>query len=419
MTTPIRTAATMRPGTTSTDATSTDVTSTDGPDGYDAVVVGGRLGGAATAMLLARRGARVLVLDRARRGTDTLSTHAFMRAGVHQLARWGLLDRLVAAGTPTVTEVRFHHPDGSITVPVKPGPGHAGLHAPRRQLLDAVLADAAEEAGAELRFGARVDGLLRADDGRVTGVHWHDADGAEHTTSARIVIGADGTRSMVAREVEAPMLVEATHASGVVYSYFTGLEVTAYEWGFAAPGGSGLIPTNDGAVLAFVTAPDDEYRDRFGGDLESGFWEQLAAVTPELAERLRPARRAERFHGFAGLRGYLRRAHGPGWALVGDAGYFKDPISAHGMTDALVGAELLANAVSAMLAGADEEQALAAYERRRDELAADLFALTDEVAAYGHTPDHYRELLLGVAQSMQAENDEIAGWEAASSDEAA
>ena len=109
---------------------------------YDAVIVGARAAGAATAMLLARAGLRVLVVDRSRYGADTLSTHALMRGGVLQLHRWGLLDRVVDAGTPPIRHTTFHYATTSI-ITIKPSHGVDALYAPRRTLLDPVLVDAA------------------------------------------------------------------------------------------------------------------------------------------------------------------------------------------------------------------------------------------------------------------------------------
>ena len=129
-----------------------------GPD-WDAVVVGARVAGAATALLLARAGLRVLVVDRARRGSDTLSTHALMRGGVLQLRRWGVLERVVAAGAPPVRRVTFHYGSQATPVALKPHAGVSALYAPRRTVLDAALADAAEAAGARLRFGLVVTDL--------------------------------------------------------------------------------------------------------------------------------------------------------------------------------------------------------------------------------------------------------------------
>jgi len=173
---------------------------------YDALVVGARCAGAATAMLMARKGMRVLLIDRGSYGTDTVSTHALMRGGVLQLHRWGLLSRLQEAGTPPVRETTFHYGDQSVTVAIKPSNGVDALYAPRRTLLDATLVDAAREAGVTVRHGHTVMGLTQRSDGRVCGATAIDVDGNAITIKADLVIGADGVCSSVARMAGAETL---------------------------------------------------------------------------------------------------------------------------------------------------------------------------------------------------------------------
>src|SRR5262245_25194134 len=127
---------------------------------YDAIIVGARVAGAATAMLLARAGMRVLVVERSAPGSDTLSTHALMRAGVMQLHRWGVLDRVVKAGTPPIRKTTFHYGSEVFSVAIKERDGVDALYAPRRTVLDAALAGAAREAGADVVHRATVTGLL-------------------------------------------------------------------------------------------------------------------------------------------------------------------------------------------------------------------------------------------------------------------
>jgi flavin-dependent dehydrogenase len=170
---------------------------------YDVTVVGARAAGAATAMLLARQGLRVLLVDRDRYGTDTLSTHALMRGSVFLLSRWGLLDKVVDAGTPPVRQTRFDYGAETMTVTIKPTLGVEALYAPRRTVLDALLVDAAAAAGAEVRFGVTVTGLLRDRYGRVVGVTARDRAGATLTARSPLTIGADGARSTVARKAGA------------------------------------------------------------------------------------------------------------------------------------------------------------------------------------------------------------------------
>src|SRR5262245_42649283 len=168
---------------------------------YDAAIIGARCAGAATALLLARSGAKVLVVDRQAYGSDTLSTHALMRGGVLQLTRWGLIPDITAAGTPAIRSTTFHYGSEAIRVAVKRDHGVECLFAPRRTVLDRLLVDAARQAGAEVRHGVLLSELLFASDGRVIGASLEDAGGSSMTVRADIVIGADGRQSTVAQLV--------------------------------------------------------------------------------------------------------------------------------------------------------------------------------------------------------------------------
>ncbi|HJU96738.1 MAG TPA: NAD(P)/FAD-dependent oxidoreductase [Jiangellaceae bacterium] len=370
---------------------------------HDVIIVGARCAGSATAMLLARRGLRVLVLDRAGYGSDAVSTHALMRGGVLQLQRWGLLDEIVAAGTPPVTRVVFHYPEETTPISLKPAAGVRALYAPRRTVLDRVLADAAIAAGAEVRFGVTVTGLLRDDTGRVTGIAGREADGRQLLASAPLTVGADGIRSLVAREVGAPVIRTArSDGTAVLYGYWDDLPVDGYEWLYAPGAGAGLIPTNDGQTLVFVgTRPPQMKAARRAGTAHHVFSTLLETVSPAVAERVSGVRPPKRLRGFAGMSGYLRQAWGPGWALVGDAGYFEDPLSTHGITDALRDAELLAGAVGDLHSGtATEATASDGYQKTRDALAGRLFGTVDTIASFTWTVPELRRLLLEASSAM-------------------
>jgi 2-polyprenyl-6-methoxyphenol hydroxylase-like FAD-dependent oxidoreductase len=379
------------------------------------VVVGGRVAGAATALLLARRGVRVRLLERApERGTDTLSTLALMRAGVLQLDRWGLLGQVVAAGTPAVRRTTLHYGDDVRVLEVREKAGVGSLYAPRRTVLDPLLVAAAEEAGAEVRYGARVTGLLR-DGRRVAGVTGRDGKGRDFSVRARLVVGADGVASRVAREVAAPVTWQGTASSACAFALFAGLPQEGYEW-FYRPGASGgFIPTNDDLTLAWVGVPTDRFLAGLRHDMAAAFDRLLAEAAPEAVERVAAARRVGPLRGFPGLPGNLRQPWGPGWALVGDAGSFRDPLSAHGITDALRDAELLARAVVSGLAGDEEQEAaaLAGYEARRDEVALPLALTTDAVASYRWTLAELEELLLELSRGMNRELEMVAALEPA------
>jgi flavin-dependent dehydrogenase len=365
---------------------------------YDAIVVGARVAGAATAMLLARRGFRVLCLDRGHEGSDTVSTHALMRAGVQQLARWGLLDHIRAAGTPAVRTTSFHYGDETVGIPIKARDGVDALYAPRRTVLDAALVGAAREAGALVLHDRRVIDLTRDCDGRVNGVVVNVTEEKPKAIRARIVIGADGIHSRVAHSAGALMEREAAHASGVIYGYLPGLENHGYHWYYRPGVSAGVIPTNQGGTCVFVAMPWQRFRDELHLGLEALYRGVLAETAPDLAERLEGQAMAGRLVPFAGERGFLRRAHGKGWALVGDAGYFKDPITAHGISDALLDAELLARAIAE---GTD--RALDEYASVRNARAYEFMDLTDSIASYAWSLEELKRYHLRLSELMGEE----------------
>jgi flavin-dependent dehydrogenase len=361
---------------------------------FDAVIVGARCAGAATAMLMARAGLRVLVVDRTHPSRDTLSTHALMRAGVLQLSRWGLLPRVVAAGTPPVTATTFHYGDRSETLQLT-----EPLYAPRRTVLDTALLSAAQKAGAQARFGVGVTELCRDRTGRVTGVVARVRGGDAVTFRAPLTIGADGLRSTVARLAGAPTVRRGAAASALVYGYWPSPSASQYDW-FYRPGVSaGIIPTNDSQVCIWAGLPAERFADeRRHSDLADLFTRALAEAAPEAAALVDGTVRSGALRGFPGMPMYLRRASGPGWALVGDAGYFKDPLTAHGITDALRDAEFLTRAV---VDGG--RNALAEYERTRDRLSLPLLDVAESIAAYRWNLDEIRELLLAESAAMKPE----------------
>ena len=367
----------------------------------DVVVVGARAAGAATAMLLARAGLSVVVIERERPGADTLSTHALMRGAVVQLHRWGLLGELVAAGTLGITQSTFHYATESITVPIKPGAGVDALYAPRRTVLDPILVRAACAGGADVRFATTVVGL-RFEAGRVVGVETRDRSGRTGAIGASLVIGADGRRSTTARLVGAPITHRAEHTTACAYGYVTGLPTDGFDWAYRPDGMAGFIPTNDEATCVFVAQRPDRLG-RGGRELLDSV---VSAASPLLGQRLRAAESVSPVRRFVGQPGRLLRPWGPGWALVGDAGSWKDPISAHGLTDGLRDAELLARAVVRLRRGdVSEDEAFGAYESTRDRLTVPILDDSSEVAAMEWDDARIRVLLrrLNVAMNEELE----------------
>jgi len=379
---------------------------------YDAVVVGARPAGAATGMLLARAGLRVLIVDRSEYGADTMSTHALMRGGVLQLSRWGLLDQVITAGTPPVRQATFYIGADRITIAIKPAEGVDALYAPQRTILDPILADAAATAGAEVRYGVTVKALQRDTAGRVTGIIGHDQSGRPVTARAPLTVGADGMGSRVAHWVGARADRLGAAAGSVTYGYWPGVPVDGYEWFFRPGAAAGAIPTNHGQTCVFAATTRERFRRDLVRNPTTGFRRLLAAAAPELADRLAETPPAGPLRRFPGRLGHLRRAAGPGWALVGDAGYFKDPITAHGLTDALRDAELLARAITAAHAGeSDEATLLSGYQATRDRLSLPLFAVTDAIAAYTWDALEVDALLKQLSAAMADEVDAILAFD--------
>lgn len=343
---------------------------------YDVVIVGARCAGAATAMQLARSGMDVLLIEQGLRGADTLSTLALMRGGVLQLARWGLLDAVRAAGTPPIRTTTFHYDDEAIEIRIKPRDGVDALYAPRRTVLDPLIADAAAAAGADVAYGVRLSDVVRDEHGRLRGVLVEGRDRVLRRVASSLVVGADGVHSTVARRVGAEPYRLGPHTSAVIYTFVPGLDVQGYHWHYVPGASVGVIPTTD-AVLVFVAVTRERFMRELRFDLERSFRSVLETSAPPLAAQVRAAGGGRTYRGFAGQPGFLRQAWGPGWALVGDAGYFKDPLTAHGITDALRDSTLLARAA---LDGTDT--ALAAYQAVRDDLSVRLFEITDAIASF-------------------------------------
>ena len=369
--------------------------------GWDVIIIGGRVAGASTAMLLARGGLRVFVVERARRGSDTVSTHALMRGGVLQLHRWGVLDRVAATGAPPIRRVTFHYGRDSMPVTLKPYAGVDALYAPRRTVLDALLVGAAEEAGARFGFGLAMTDVARDRTGRVVGVVVRDHIGAAWTERAGLVVAADGRSSLVATMVGAPTVVAGVHAAAYVYGYWPAADLDGYHWYYGDGLSAGVIPTNDGLACVFAAGPAAVLaaRMRHSRPLDAER-ELLARIDCRLTDLTR-GRPLGPVRFFRGLPARLRRPHGPGWALVGDAGWWKDPLSTYGITDAFRDAELLAEAV---VAGAESDRAtqiaLRRYQAERDRLALSMHPIVDRLASHQWDLAQVQQLLRELASVM-------------------
>jgi flavin-dependent dehydrogenase len=380
---------------------------------YDAIVVGARCAGAPTAMLLARAGARVLLVDKTTFPSDTMSTHVIHPPGVAALRRWGLLERLEATGCPPIERYAFDL--GPVTLAGRPRPvdGIARAYCPRRTVLDELLVRAAVDSGAELRAGFVADRVVTAQDGAVTGVRGHAKPrGRPVTERARVVIGADGRHSLVARTVRPEQYAERPSRLAMYYAYWRDLPTDGFETVLRAERRRGwaTAPTNDGlTVLPFGWPIEEFHANR--GDVERHF-RAAVELAPAFAERLRGAERVSRFVGTAELAGYVRVPHGPGWALVGDAGYHKNPITAMGINDAFRDAELVSRAVLDDLAGRRPlADGMRDYQRLRDLDAMGVYDLTDDIARLeAPTPEMQR--LFAAMATDQATMDEFVSVQA-------
>ena len=373
----------------------------------DVVVVGARCAGAATAMLLADAGHDVLVVDRASFPSDTVSTHVIARTGMVQLNRWGLLGALHDSGAPRVTTVEIDAGDDVLVRTIKDRYGVDHLLAPRRIILDDLLQDAARRSGARIETGVGVDGVLRGAGGRVIGLRAHDARGGIRV-HARHVVGADGLGSRVARAVGAPLTLERPTSGASLYAYFAG-HWPGIEYHVGAHALAGIFPTHGGEACVWVCTPEEVARrhQRRGprGAVLAGL---LAELTPGLADRVRGAEQTSPVRGMLRMPNHVRQASGPGWALVGDAGYHRDAITGFGISDAFRDAELLAAALDAALRDpAQETAALTAYGLTRDRMARPVFDITCELATFPG-PERFVELQRQLAVAIDDQAAELA-----------
>jgi flavin-dependent dehydrogenase len=379
---------------------------------HDVVVVGARVAGSATAMLLARLGHDVVVVDQASFPSDTLSTHSISRSGVVQLRRWGLLDEVLDSGAPAIRQVTFNAAGASVTRTIKHKAGVDLVVAPRRYVLDTILAGAAERAGAEVRSGVTVTGVRRDAGGRAVGIDGHDRAGAPVEIDAHWVVGADGLGSRVAGLVGAAVDQAGRAGGAAQYAYYAGIPWSGIEFFVAERSFAGVFPTHHGEACIWVCTPTADakaVRRRTGSRVEA-FDTLLERSAPQLAERLRQARRTSPVQGMLRQPNQRRQAFGPGWALVGDAGYYRDAITAYGISDAFRDAELLTVALDQALDGnSGETTALAAYQQQRDQALREVFEITCRLAAYPAVP-RFVELQKQLSAAIDTQAAALAAW---------
>jgi 2-polyprenyl-6-methoxyphenol hydroxylase-like FAD-dependent oxidoreductase len=367
-------------------------------EAFDAIVVGARCAGSPTAMLLARKGYRVLLADRATFPSDTISTHILHPLGVRALSAWGLVDRLVASGCPPIDTYTVDF--GPFTLAGASGTREAPLaYCPRRTILDELLIDAASEADAEVREGFVVEEIL-FEDGRAIGIRGRSRHGGSTIERARVVVGADGRHSFVAAAVRAehydgPPLLAA------YYTYWRGLPMEGrFETYVRDRRAFAAAPTHDGLTMVIAGWPYAEFAE-FKGDIEGNYLKTIELV-PAFAERLRDATREARFAG-AAVPNYFRKPYGPGWGLVGDAGYNRDFITGQGIMDAFRDAELCAAALDTAFSGTRPfDAAMSEYQRRRDARVKGMYDFTCQLATLEPPPPEMLELFQAIHGNRQA-----------------
>src|SRR5580698_649067 len=363
---------------------------------HDVIVVGARCAGAPLAMLLARAGHKVALADRASFPSDTMSTHFLWQRGAARLNAWGLLGQLQARGCAPIRQITFDAGPVQLT---GIGPAVGGVtetYCPRRTVLDALLVQAAAQAGAELIDGFVVSDVLWSE-GRVAGVRGHAAGSpAQSSLRARLVVGADGLHSTIARKVAARAYRSHPPLTAVYYSYWSGISHLGAAF-HARPGRLSLTwPTNDKLTCIYVAWPQEEFR-QVRTDIEGSFLAALKLV-PGLHEAVQSGRRDQRFAGTGDLPNLYRESAGPGWALAGDAGHHKDPCTGMGISDAFLAADELADAIHDGLTGRQPlDSALAGYQHRRDLLTASGFELTLATARLAALPARHLALYQAAA----------------------
>ena len=334
-----------------------------------------------------------------------MSTHFIWQPGVANLKKWGLLDAVRDSNCPPVTRMKFDVGPLALFGSPPAADGTTEALAPRRQVLDKILVDAAEAAGAEVREGFSVNEVV-TDVGRVTGVKGSGSSGAVEE-SARMVIGADGKHSTVAKAVRAPVYNERPILMFAYFSYWSGVNLEELELYPRDQCAALAFPTNDGLVGVIAAGAIAGFSE-FRTDIEGNFFKTLDQA-PDLASRVREGKREERFQGTADLSNFFRKPFGPGWALVGDAGYNKDPTTAQGISDAFRDAELLSEAIDEGFSGRQPlEEALAGYEGQRNEASMPMYEFTCQMAALQPPPPEMQQLL-GALAGNQAETDQFLG----------
>lgn len=346
---------------------------------YDAIIIGARISGAATAALLAEQGARVLLLDRANFPATTVSCPIFFGNSLAVLDRIGVLDAVEAIGAPKIRYYGSRTPEFDLVARLPESKGFDYAYSIRRDVLDSVILDQVKQRpNMTLREGFSVSSLVQSQ-GRVVGVRGRQHGGPVETIFGNAVIGADGKRSVVARMVDAPTYDRISGQTAIYYAYYRDFaplhEPSAVVYADPRTQRAALVFDADAGLTVIsvgVAAADFETARK---DPEATL-ERLWRDIPELAERGRNASRATPVMGQAPMDSYYRQSYGAGWALVGDAGMYLDPITGQGINNALRSAELFADAWAKTRRRSSWLNAMAEYQRQRDAATRPFFNLT-------------------------------------------
>jgi flavin-dependent dehydrogenase len=360
---------------------------------YDVIIVGARVAGATTALLLASEGLRVLLVDRAVFPSDTLSSHQLQPPGAERLARWGLLDEIVAAGTPATRKVRF---DNNGVILHGNFPDEAALYSPRRTVLDRILVDSARMAGAEVHERTIVEQVIRSGN-RVTGIRCREKGSRPVTAKATLVVGADGKHSLVADKCGARTYRRREPRSLAFYTYWQDVPLDCGELVARDRRIVGAWPTNDGLTITYIAWPASEF-ETFRADPLRNVRDTLNE-TGRLGDRIRAGKHVGPLRGTIDLPNVFRRPYGRGWALAGDAGLVMDSITGQGIGHALRDADLLSAAIIAGLGGTTSlGKALAQYAKVRDAETKPMYDLTVRLASFAPPSEADQMLFSAIAE---------------------
>ena len=366
---------------------------------YDVIIIGGRCAGASLARLIAALGIRVLLIDKCQFPSDTISTHCITLPGLHHLARWGLIQKIIATSAPLVQKF-------DLEVANKPWPGFFGYGrgswtlAPRRTVLDSILIEEASKAGATVWQETKVT-KVQVNSRRGTQVTGTRKSSGRFEETAAIVIGADGRRSRVAHDVAASTEWSRQSRLGGWYAYYASLPVDTAIWAFGESASAGSFPTNNGLACVWSMC-DLKAMPRRSSDHLTNFYSALRASSERLSEWVASAQIISQLTFFGAYPGFMRNQFGPGWALIGDASRFSHPVTAHGISDAFRDAQLVADAIYSNLNGeCSWIEAARRYANRQDATTKQAFEITQEIAGLNWATTNISDLLTAYKASVQ------------------